>query len=296
MGDSQMTKEEAIIIAKKFFENKELPKTTREWRTNCPPQLTSGKINSLPFTVGDLLREINPNARSARNKITYDLDSLGFINLTFKGSKGTFKCKNCHKTSTAERSTIIRWVNTGKKYCSHCRKSSGTSKGTDYYTNILPENYECLGVHPGAGNTKIKVKHNSCGKTRLYSSRHILSSSYLVCSHCEGLGIYDSIIEKCIVEHLINTYPHLNIRYGVKYSELCYTSRRWVLDVFISDLNLCLEITTKQNGFSGYFENLQDKLNVLQDNGYTAKVVYSIEEVDDIVRSLLKGKEGLSND
>jgi len=263
-----MELKDAISIAKKYFENQDIPKTTREWRMNCPPELTAGKINSLPFTVGDILRAVNPNARTRSKSVEYDPEALGLGNLTFTGTKATFICGKCLTEQTAERSTILIWHRKGSKYCSSCRGATGAIKSPSYYKSKLPKDYEVLEVLSNAGNTKCVVQHLACGSTRVYSSRHILQRDTLSieCSVCDGKGGFDSIHEKA-------------------------TNRRWTLDVYIEELNLCIEITTKGNGFEGYFSNLKDKLRALEASGYITEVVYSKTGVEDIVRSLLKDKE-----
>ena len=80
-------------------------------------------------------------------------------------------------------------------------------------------------------------------------------------------------------------------QFQIPYKDLAPTSRRWVLDVYFPSLKLALEITTKGNGYEGYFDNLNEKLEFLNSNNYCTRVVYSVQEVDDIVRSLLKDKE-----
>jgi len=286
-----MLLEEAIKLAKDYYLDKEVPKNTREWRSNCPPELTAGKINSMPFTVGDVLRAVNPEARSRSSKVDYDLDTLGFDTLTFQGSKGTYVCSNCKNINTSERSSILKWLKNKTKYCPSCREVPGITKTAEYYSEKLPEGYKAIEVLSQAGNTKVLVEHITCGNRKLYSSKHILSSEYLVCSHCEGLGSFSSKQEKLICEHILDNFSYLNPQFQVPYSELASTSRRWVLDVYFPSLKLALEITTKGNGYMGYFDNLNDKLEFLSSNNYCARVVYSVTEVDDIVRSLLKDKE-----
>lgn len=289
-----MTLKEAIEMAKKYFENRDIPKTTREWRTNCPPELTAGKINSLEFSVGDVLRAINPKARQARKpKVTYDKEALGFSDLVIQGNSATYVCSCCGKEKTSSRSSVLIWVKEGKKYCPECRGSSGIAKTKEYYNKFLPEEYKVLGVLSEQGNTKVVVVHNVCGKEYVYSSRHIINPDreYLYCSICEGIGPYDSKQEKLVVEHLLKEYPALDILTHVKYKELVPTNRRYILDVFIPELNLAIEITTKGNGFPQYFQNLSKKLELLREHGYTCEIVFSTSQADDIVRSLLKGKE-----
>lgn len=293
-GRQPVELDKAIEIAKNYFENKEVPKTTREWRHNCPPELTAGKINSLSFTVGDVLRAINPLARKPKaESIVYDLGLLGFSTLVFNGTNGTYTCSRCGDTKTSPRSSILAWLKSGAKYCSTCRGSSGIPKSADYYSTFLPENYSVLQVLPEAGNTRLVIKHEPCGNITTYSSRHILNSDreYLYCSYCEGLAGYDSKQEKLIVEHILATYPLLGIKTQVKYRDLVDTNRKYILDVFIPELNLALEITTKGNGFENYFQNLSNKIELLKSSNYICKVVYSTSQVDDIVRSLLKDKE-----
>jgi len=288
-----MELKDAISIAKKYFENQDIPKTTREWRMNCPPELTAGKINSLPFTVGDILRAVNPNARTRSKSVEYDPEALGLGNLTFTGTKATFICGKCLTEQTAERSTILIWHRKGSKYCSSCRGATGAIKSPSYYKSKLPKDYEVLEVLSNAGNTKCVVQHLACGSTRVYSSRHILQRDTLSieCSVCDGKGGFDSIHEKEVITHLCDVFPDLRIEVGIPYKDLITTNRRWTLDVYIEELNLCIEITTKGNGFEGYFSNLKDKLRALEASGYITEVVYSKTGVEDIVRSLLKDKE-----
>jgi hypothetical protein len=296
-----MTLDEAIEIAKNYYKDKEMPSIVKEWGRNCPPELTENKIyRNCNFTIGDLLWEINPNKRLRRRKprapvtLGYELNSLGILELNWETRvKCNYKCGKCGKWSSTTRETLDKWYKSNIKYCSTCRGASGVPKSTEYYQQFLPDDFKCMRVLPEPGNTKIEVIHKPCSNIKVYSSRHVLDPErdYLVCNFCDNRDGFDSVVEKEVVQHLKSTFPDIEILLQVKYSDLVKTDRRWVLDLYIPSINLALEITTKSNNFEGYFDNLTEKLSILTNNSFIAKVAYSKEMAEDIVRSLLKDRE-----
>lgn len=287
-----MKLEEAIVIAKKYYENKDMPKNTTKWRYDCPSDLTLSKISRMDFTVGQLLEAINPGSvRQRRSNVYYDVDKLGFISLEFNRDIGTYVCANCSETRTSNRSSILIWLTKGIKHCSNCRGVSGLRKDSEYYSKKIPEDFIALEVLREAGNTKVLIQHKPCKATKIYSSKHIMSSDYLVCKSCSDSEGFDSVVEKEVCTYLLENYPKLKLQFQVKYSNIIPTERRWVADVYVEELSLVLEITTKGNGFKGYFENLTDKQDALKEHGVISHVIYSKHQVDDIVRPLLKGRE-----
>lgn len=290
--------EKAIEKAIQFYKenpNIKVPNTTREWlNQRCPPELTRGKINTMDFSLGELLRAVNPKAAQPRaENVNYDLDTLGMLDLDFEGNTANYICGSCGHSREGTRSTILKWLKSGIKFCPVCRKAPGAKKPADYYQDFLPEDFSVTEIIRAGGNTKIVVKHD-CGFEREYSSRHIINPDrdYLVCSGCtRDLRGYASEQEKLVTEHLIASFPELEIKTQVRYADLVDTTRRWVLDIFIPEINLALEVTTKGNGFPNYFNNLNSKIDLLTLSEYNAAIAYSKAEAYDIVRSLVKAKE-----
>lgn len=296
-----MKLEEAVSIAKKYFENKKIPRTTREWEQDYPPGLCSRVIYKQGYPLSKVLKALNPlvYVSTRAPNIEYSIEALGFEYLNFPPpyKVGVYKCLGCGQERTTNRGHIKRWLAEGLKYCPTCRGKVIGSKYPEYYSEFLPKGYRCLETIPRGkqGATKVRVLHEDCGYTRTYNAGYIVSlPDFLVCSGCEGSGGFDSKHEKVLIEYLKETFPQLEVQTQLKYSDLTGTSRRWTLDVYIPLLNLALEVTTEggvRYRTEQYFENLNAKLNNLKENGYIAHVVYTKEMVYDIVRTLLKSKE-----
>lgn len=294
-----MSFEEILAIAREFYKDKPLPKTTREYRQkgNSPPGLSDPQLRKRGITVALLLHTLDPSRPPPRKeKATpsvkeVDISHLG-LGIGLKDNTGsvTFVCDCCGKERRSTITTLNKQID---KFCSVCRGVSGVPKDTEYYDSFLPKEYKAISVIREAANTKIVVKHLICGTETTYSSRHVLSrdTNGLACSVCSQKGGYDSLHEKEIIEFLESKGLLSGAKTQIKYSEIFNTDRRYIADLYFKDLNAVIEITTKGNGLPNYFDTLNDKLILLKQNNIKGFVAYSKQEAHDIVRSLLKDKE-----
>lgn len=225
-------------------------------------------------------------------KYIYNIEELGFTSLDWEKDYGNYICRKCGEQRRSTRQAILKWQKQGTRFCSFCRNSPGMQKPISYYQQFVPENYEIVKVIPAAGNTKILVR-KPCGHEDTYSSRHIISreTSQLACSICKTGGDYASLIEKEITEFVVNTFPELEVHTQIPYNSLIQTNRRFVQDLYLPKYKQVIEITTRSNGFAGYFEVIEQKRIILENTGYMFFIVYDTDMVYDIVKSLLKDKE-----
>lgn len=224
----------------------------------------------------------------------YDKEQLGFLSLDWpRKDYGRYICAKCKEERESTRSAILKWQKAGIKYCPVCRNSTGVTKSKEYYEGFLPAGYRVLAVLKQQGNTKVQVL-KPCGHEDTYSSRHILlrDTEHLACSLCKTGGSYASIIEQELTNYMLSTWPNITIEVQKPYKDIIpFSTRRFIQDIYIPDLNQILEITSKGNGFKGYFDIIEEKRMLAQSNNVKFFVVYDKTMIYDIVKSLLKNKE-----
>lgn len=304
-----MSFEDTVIFCKSWFaENKiEIPRTAKEWSAGrsgktVPPGCTYQTLRKKGIKVGSLLETINP---SYTNRINNDQNSLSFIEdlgLTFISKEGkesiNYKCNSCNKTDTTLKGTLRRWHSKGLKYCSICRKASGKVKSVEYYQNFLDESeFKVLSVV----SRTITIEHTKCKNTFTRSSGYIVgaqrsSSSLVSCPHCSTYFIhgatssYTSLVEKECIEYLVEILPSI-VEREVLYKDIMTTNRDFRLDVWLPKYRIGIEITSANNNLHKYKERLSEKLALASSEGIDIRIATSKSDIEDIVRSLPKGKE-----
>jgi hypothetical protein len=303
--------EETTKICKDWFEanSVEIPKTAREWQqkgrsgVTVPPGCTYATLRKKGIKVGDLLELLNPTYTNRIKNFARDLDFIEKLGLKFLSVKDTetvyFECLNCKKESNALKGTLRRWEAKNLRYCSICRKASGKEKSIEYYQKFLDKNqFSILDT-----NDPLKIKHNICGHEFFRSRGYITgaqraSNSLVECPKCseKRTFIYDktkfnSLTEAELIPILLDRLKVYGVEREVLYKDIMSTDRNFRVDLWVPSLFFGVEITSKNNNLKGYQDRLQEKLKLAKSNNITIFTVSSINDIEDIVRTLPKGKE-----
>ena len=202
------------------------------------------------------------------------------------------RCTKCEFSEYIDKGTLTRMLKSNNKYCRLCRNAGGKSKPLDTY-NI----FNGFTAIARPNHSRVVYSCNTCSNNIERTFSHISTAEYLVCEFCNPRvisgarltlpeGTFHSKIEYLAYLKLLDILPvGMKIHRQVSYDVLFNTNTKHTADFYIPDLELVLEVTTKSNNLSNkYHETAQWKCDV------SSKVVfaYSVKEVEDIVRPLLK--------
>lgn len=303
-----MNFEETVTFCSNWFEENqvEIPKTAQEWckgrsGKTVPPKCTYGTLRRRGIQVGNLLEKLLPDYKNRIKNAEDRYDWFAPLGLTFikecEGELVQYVCNSCNETLKTRKGTLRRWQSAGHKHCSTCRGATGKSKDHTYYQKFLSEDFSTVEL---SGRT-LTIKHDVCGTvfTRVagYITGSQRTSETLACPSCYSgfvsgkIGEYSSLIEKEIIEYLESRFPEVVFQREKLYKDLVPTSREYRADIWIPEMNLVIEITSKGNNLPNYHENLKIKLDLLHKNNIKAFYVTSKSELEDIVRPLLKNRE-----
>lgn len=296
--------EEAISITNKWHLDTggTIPKTQREWNSlkysdglvPFPAQVAT----KYGFSILEVIKATSGlSSRKTPEKvdITEVASKVGVTLIDITSNNGTYSCNVCGHVETTSRVSLRGREARGLTGCyERCNVISGKTKDLEYYRQFIDTSIYTL--------TKVEAQkcflvHGPCGNTIKRDIRYITRSSRegLVCEYCDTKAIrtsgYSSLTEKSIIEFTSKRFPELTFDREVMYKHLVDTTRLYRADLYCKELNLVLEITSESNKFEGYANNLAEKLALLHSVGINAFKVTSKKQVEDIVSSLLKGKE-----
>ena len=303
-----MRLEDTIKFCKDWFaeNNIQIPKTVREWNSGrsgktIPPGCTYATLRKQGIKVSEVLNGLLGSA-SIRAYSTISDDTLcSGVGLTFLGKEGKenilYSCNSCGGQYSTRKGTIKRWSDKNQCYCSMCRSASGKTKPIEYYDKFLTDSFKALSYNKGI----ITILHKPCGTSFTRTNAHVQSldgSTDLQCPCCsESLFSsktkdgFMSIVERDCILHLQKSFPLLDVEREKLYSDIIDTDRKFRADVFIPTLGVVIEITSKGNNLPKYSERLKEKINLLESKGILVYVATSKNEIEDIVRTLLKDRE-----
>lgn len=213
-------------------------------------------------------------------------------------------CKQCEQITTIQQQTFGRWHKNSIKYCGICH---GSNKSIPDHFRIIrlnesrPEVYktkvevvEYLGYESSKDHSYCSVKFLDCGHTKKYSTSTLKNlfkqGKALRCDMCYAKRQdCTSSMEKW-ASGLLSSF---DFKHQVKYHEIAPTDKtRWVADFYSPSLQIIIEVTTQGQALKAdYNNNLQDKLEWAKTNGIDLRIVSNINELEDIVQSLVKAKE-----
>ena len=204
------------------------------------------------------------------------------------------KCTACNFEEVLLYGTLQRMVTANNRLCRMCRGVGGKSKPLSTYDifSIVEKTRRTSGA-------AYVYKCHTCENTVERSGAHVYTAEYLVCEYCNPhrvtgnristeLGNFDSKIEYEAYKTLLILIPEQGIQRQVKYDDLFNTGTKHTADFYIESLSLVLEITTANNGLG---QKYNDTMNWKLSLSDTVVFAFSLKEVEDIVRSKLKGLE-----
>ena len=239
-------------------------------------------------------------------KATVDkINKLGFTYLGSVKVEGTSKvrrhvtCHNCGRDKHLEQQVFARMHKEGLRHCPFCR---GAIKGLNAEERQLRLESKLSGVmlkhvavhkmvtpEKGAKHGFVILRFLKCGHLKQYNTNTLTTlsnrGSAVRCDECKGSNI--SAIESWFCEEL----PNLATQ--VHYSEVAPCDRQWRADLYDSLSNTIIEVTTKTHtDFTTYSENLRLKQAWASEAGVNLLIATSLNDVEDIVRTLGKLREG----
>ena len=213
-------------------------------------------------------------------------------------------CKQCEQITTIQQQTFGRWFKKGTQFCGICHGSNKSIPDSFRITRLndaRPEVYktkievvEYLGYESSKDHSYCIVKFLDCGHTKKYSTSTLKNlfkqGKALRCNTCYAEAQDSTSSMETWARGLLSGF---DFEYQVKYQEIANTNKtRWVADFYSPSLQVIIEVTTQGQAVkAGYNNNLQDKLSWAKAHGIDLKIVSNINELEDIVQSLVKAKE-----
>lgn len=295
--------------ALKWFQdnNVEIPDGAKKW-SKCsvkakqiPPGTTYQTLRRMNINLSDFISGILgiTTKKVAHNPITSDnIFEIGFIWLDYRWINGhkriTTKCVNCAHEEELDYGTLQRMKSSGNKFCRYCRNAGGKEKELSTYDKF--EGFKVLGR---SNDGRFLYKCNGCSSTIERTLAHVTQAEYFVCETCNprenfgarlytDLGYFDSKIEYEAYKILLKFIDPSKIERQKKYDVLFNTGTNHTADFYLVDYNVVLEVTSRYNKIGiKYKETAEWKMSLSKN----VLFAYSLQEVEDIVRSLVKTRE-----
>lgn len=210
---------------------------------------------------------------------------------TVKGHKKVLtKCTLCAREEILDYGTLQRMKNSSNKHCRYCRNAGGKEKDL-----IIYNKFEGFSIQRRTKDTFIYTC-NTCNSEVERSHTHVQTTEYITCEKCypernfgtrlyTELGYFDSKIEYEAYKILLQFLSPEQVVRQQKYDELFNTNTKHTADFYIPSIPLVLEITSRYNKLGqAYKDTAKWKLSLSN----IVKFAYSLKEVEDIVRPLVK--------
>lgn len=223
-----------------------------------------------------------------------NLKDMGYTLISESWSNGHKKlqlsCNNCKKEEDITYGKLQEARKRGDIYCRYCRGVGGKRKDLNTY-----DTYQGFSIVDNKDG-RLYYSCHKCNSILERTISHYSTSEYIVCETCHPkrnfgarlhteLGYFDSMIEfeayKILLKYLD---PELIIRQK-KYDELFNTRTKHTADFYIPKLNLVLEVTSKYNKIGEKYKETAEWKKSLSS---IVRFAYSLSEVEDIVRSVMK--------
>lgn len=300
-------------FAKKWFvdNNVQMPSSSSAWqkatikRKEIPPKCNFAALRRLGITPRLFIQLIKgeevEQEKYKQNVLTKENieNLLGLLWITEACTDGVHKsvytkCTKCGFYEYLDKGTLTRMLARGDKYCRLCRNVGGKEKPLNMFNK-----FEGFSIVDRTNDSRFIYRCNTCESLIERTSAHVLTSEYLVCEVCNPRvisgarltlpeGTFHSKIEYLAYLKLKEILPEsFTIERQVSYNKLFNTGTKHTADFFIPELDLVLEITTKSNNLSQkYLDTAKWKCKI----STKVKFAYSVREVEDIVRPLVKAK------
>lgn len=292
--------------AKEWFDSNNVPVPTgaKHWqkcavtRKEIPPGTGVTSLRRYGFNITEFISSITGSTKQAHNYNPIDASSICDLGLlwvsceTVNGHKKILtKCTKCTHEEVLDYGTLQRMKQRNDKYCRYCREVGGKRKELGVY-----DIFTGFSAIRHSTSSRIVYSCNTCESEIERSMAHIHTSEYLVCEKCfpnrnfgvrhyTDLGYFDSKIEYEAYKILLQFLKPSEIIRQKKYDELFNTGTKHTADFYIPSLPLVLEVTSRYNKLgSKYKDTAMWKLSLSP----SVKFAYSLKEVEDIVRPLMK--------
>lgn len=287
---------EAINIAKEYYENREVPKTVTEYMSDYPKGLSRTMLKSkLGITAGQFLKHIGSSyeeMESTESKLIALCQKrkhtiLSSTNNLRSKDKVMLRCSEGHEFSTYWASYSIS--DTGCRIC-----AGNDSLSTRHFD--LVDRAEDLGVCIVAlpeGNqlSKITLKCLSCEETYSCMVGRFLtpkSDKEGTCPNCRNTDTrvsYKGIVFGSQFEReCYKLLEHLKPMTQVRYSKYFDTARQWSCDFVIGDT--WIEVSSyreSSQGYTSYISNIENKKALVESEGKRFVYLSSLREVQDFI-------------
>jgi len=223
------------------------------------------------------------------------LKSIRYSNYTSR----SILCSNCNYTTEIQDQTFIRWHKKGNIFCGICNGAQKNipdevkvaqinSRRPPAYLKLV-EVVEYLGYNKETTQAYCTVKFLKCSHTKKYSTTtlgHLFS---------KGKGLRCDICNSnisCIEQLVEDKYLDESFEIQVPYACMGNTKRRWIADFYSEQLNTIIEVTSGNlQSTEDYSNNIEEKKLWCREQNIEFILINSINNIEDIVRTLEKSRE-----
>ena len=294
----QLTLEEAVEYAKKFYieNNIPIPTSVVSYIKVFPKGMSRQMIQSrYGIKTSEFVKLLNPEyvkPLNAAERVLVECERLRYELLTDLSllsnnrDKVSVKCLDCGHLHT----TTITSLSGSILGCPKCKSGNlPWSKRVEELDLILLDKFNCLRVSDIPNNEAgyLTVIHKECGTeytSQLLGFTNPSTTNRGTCPNCrdsdrrvtiEGMTFGSEFESKCY-----ELIKHLNPELHIKYSDYFSTSKGWVCDFKIG--SYWIEVSNFKTDFKNYFQNIEDKEKLVEDNGHHFFFIRSLKEMEEI--------------
>ena len=283
-----------------YFDSKglELPSTVTEYMQDFAPGCSRQMIKQYTgLTCGGFLTHIGSKYEPTRPAIEsldyycnkFDLTALNINRNSFRAkNRIVVKCNQCGY----ENNTTLDSLRGTIKGCRKCKSGNlAWENRREELTKIILDRLDGTleGGIPPRQSGFITIRCNKCYteyKAQIIGVVHPNSDLRATCPNCretdrrivvDGVTFGSKFEYECyqLLEHL---EPELHIKYKDHFD----TTRRWLCDFKIG--NQWVEVSNFKTDYKNYFENIENKRNLVENNGGVFFFLRSIPEVESFVK------------
>lgn len=288
-----------VKIAQSYYKDNNLPipNNVVEYISSFPKGMSRQMLSSkYGIKCSEFIKYLNPlyeKPKDAKTRALLECERLRYTILTDMDTLSTnrdkveIKCLDCGNIHTT---TIISLQGTIKG-CPLCKSGNlPWHKRQEELDILLLDRFGCKRVSniPDSQNGLLTVIHLVCETeytTQLVGLVSPNSPKRGSCPNCrdsdrrvvfEGITFGSQFELECY-----KILSSLNPELHVEYSKYIPTSRRWVCDFKIGDY--WIEVSNFKQDFKGYFNNIEEKRQVVENAGFSFFFVTSTKELIDLV-------------
>lgn len=288
--------EQAVLTAKKYYQenNLTIPNNVVEYIANFPKGLSRQMLSSkYGIKCSEFIKLLNPTYEKplkASRRVLVEAERLGYkilsdiSTLTNNRDKVDLECTSCGYNHT----TTITSMSGSLLGCPKCKSGNlAWSKRAQELDDLLLDTYNSVRISDIPANEMgyLTVKHLECNTeytSQLLGFVNPNTKNRGTCPNCRdsdkrvtinGITFGSQFEADCY-----NFIKHLNPELHVKYSNYFNTKRKWVCDFKID--NYWIEVSNFKTNYKNYFQNIQDKENLIESNGSYFFFITSLKEME----------------